>query len=531
MSDFGPLAYLEWRQLINRFKLIVRQPARAILYVVVLGYLVFLAIVRIYSRGFYGSYSSARFAMLPEPYASALLFAFVALIGIVAYGAASGIAGTFSSPADARFLCGSRLSERSVVIWLQLRRSAWALFRMLFSVFILAIIYIRSGSFGGIGLTALGGTLLVTGAAIPVLKLRAVRGARAAQTLGAALVAIGLLPVAILISSLMEPHWLPWTHAIERLGAGSAVHALVTGNALALAALYAAAIALLVTSFACGTNLYPELYSASLRLAEYRSRRRRPSAMFVSEHTYRRQSDVSGKFFEGLRGAWTIAWKEWIAFMRSSSLRRMFIIGAIACVFIGVVFGRIALRERDPLGASLNLGASAGNALVILVAFASSVGLAADLRKPMWWIGPDSLWMRLFAWTLATSFRMAICLGLGLIAWAAVLHSAILVAVGIPAALAAVVYLRATGLALYAINPYGFDQRGPMAMLRVLLTYLFAIPPIVAAVVAWAIFDHSPGAGMAAGIAVAIAEALLLITFSAARIAGRGAAFAQGETA
>jgi len=168
--------------------------------------------------------------------------------------------------------------------------------------------------------------------------------------------------------------------------------------------------------------------------------------------------------------------------------------------------------------------------VIIFITIASSFGLAEDLRKPLWWMGPDPIWLRLVAWVLATSWRLAICIAIGTVVFAATLGLSVIAAAGIPIAITIAIYLRSIGLALYALLPSGLDQRGPLAMLRALLTYVFTLPGIAASVLA-ALLTHSLAAALAAGIVVALGEALGLIAFAAARIQGRGATFAQAEAA
>jgi hypothetical protein len=109
------------------------------------------------------------------------------------------------------------------------------------------------------------------------------------------------------------------------------------------------------------------------------------------------------------------------------------------------------------------------------------------------------------------------------------MHLPVVALAGIPLALAAVCYLRAVGLALYAIFPSTIDQRGPLAMVRALLTYVLAAPPVIAGVVAGVLFRSIAG-GVATGIVVSAAETLALVAFASARISDRGAAIAQAET-
>src|SRR5579862_5708563 len=108
-------------------RMLVRRPGRALVYVFALAYFIFISILR--AR----FHHSPKLPQIAEPYASAIFFAYLVLLGVIAYGAASGIAGAFSSPADALFLTRSKIPERIVVLWLQLRRCATTMLRMLFT--------------------------------------------------------------------------------------------------------------------------------------------------------------------------------------------------------------------------------------------------------------------------------------------------------------------------------------------------------------------------------------------------------------
>lgn len=512
--------------LLHRIQTAFRQPARAIMYIVAIGWFAMMAYFRSHAPAPVASFA------VPEPFASAILFAFIALLGIIMYGAASGFVGAFSSAADARFLCGSHLSETAVVTWLQLRRSATVVLRTALAVLFYSVILwtgARPSATSLIGVSVIGATLLVAATGVPMLKLRAIAGARFAKTLAAAIVAAGLLPVAILLGSLSDPAILPWALSIEHTGAGIAANALVHGNAVAVAALYAAAIATLLLSFASGRDLYPELYASSLRMLEYRSRRRRLPGIIGGERAYH-SAPARSRIFEGARGAWTIAWKEWIAFVRAPGAQRMFWLGLAGCAMAGAIFGNVARHSKDPEGAAIGMSIGVANMIIIFITIASSFGLAADLRKPLWWMGPDPIWLRLFAWVLATSWRLSICMGIGAAVFGAMMGVPDVTLAAIPIAITIAIYLRSIGLSLYALLPAGLDQRGPLAMLRALLTYIFAVPAI-AATVLFAVMTHSFAVAVTAGIVCALGEALLLILFAAARIQGRGATFAQAETA
>jgi hypothetical protein len=109
------------------------------------------------------------------------------------------------------------------------------------------------------------------------------------------------------------------------------------------------------------------------------------------------------------------------------------------------------------------------------------------------------------------------------------MHTAIVAFAGIPIAIAAVLYLRGVGLALYSLFPSTIDQRGPLSMVRALLTYMLSAPPVIVAVVI-GVVSHNAAAGVISGVAFSLLETTLLIAFASIRIAGQGVAFARAET-
>ena len=523
LADLQALAYLEVRQIVNRIRRLVRQPGRVAVYAVAICYFAAVAIFRAHGK------SALPASWIAEPYASAIFFAYIVLLGVLMYGAASGIVGAFSSGADARFLTSSRISERLIVVWLQLRRSALTIVRMVLTLLLYSA-FSGSGALRGIGLAIVGGALVNTASAVPMLKLRAIVGTRTAQSVAGAVAAIGMLPMAIVITSLVAPNLTPAARGIEHLGAGAAFNALFVGNRIALIGLYGFAALLVALSFGCGSGLIADLYSASMKTLEYRDRMRRGGgAAFTMEHTYERRGVNGLRFvFDSLRGPWTVAWKEWIAFARSASMQRLFALGILACGVGGAVFGSIAAQSSDPLLEAYMMANFTLPLFLVFVAMGSAIGLATDLRKPLWWMGPDPLWMRLFAWMAGTSWRLALCIAVGLAAWSIAMRAPLMVAVSAPLAIATVLYLRGVGLAVYAVFPSNIDQRGPLAMIRALLTYMIAAPPAIAGGFT-VLFFHSAVAGIGTGVGVSLLETALLVCFASARIAGRGVAFAQAE--
>lgn len=525
IADLSALGYLEYRQTVNRIRETLRAPARAAMYLIVAGYFVLVALLRAHGH------RALAVTAIPEPYASALFFAYITLLGIMSYGAASGIVGAFSSASDARFLTGSLITQRLVVMWLQLRRSGTAIARMVFTLLLYTLMFSGSGTLAGIGLATVGGTLIATATAIPMLKLRSVIGTRSAQSLAGVLTAMGILPMAVLFASIpsksagqVSAVWL------EHAGAGWAFNALFDGHPLALLALYAFGALMIAVSYMTGTGLYPDLYASSLRVLEFRERHMRGAgATFAIEHKYEHRHARAHPILDVLRGPWTIVWKEWIAFVRSASMRRMFVFGLLVCAAVGGLFGHIVAGSKNGLEESIALASMAGNMILIFIAMGSAVGLSADIAKPLWWMGSDPLWTRLLAWNIGTSWRLGACLGTGVGVWSAMLHRPVLAAAALPAAFAVALHLRAVGLVLYSLFPSSFDQRGPLAIVRVMLTYIFAAPPAIIAIIVLVRDPQDPAGAIAAGVAASLLETVLLIAFASRRISGHGVAFARAE--
>ncbi|MBV8149588.1 MAG: hypothetical protein JO092_10885 [Candidatus Eremiobacteraeota bacterium] len=524
LRDLAALWYLEFRQLLNRLRQGVRQPARLLIYLLAIAYLVTVAILRSSRR------QPLPFAQIPEPYASAAFFAFLVVVGLIAENAASGIVGGFASAADARFLIGSRLLERTVISWLQLRRSSSTLFRTI--VFVLFYVFFLGISFRvlGFGLAWIAGSLLVSACRIPVLKLSVVTGKRRVGMTANALALAGVLSVAVLLASLRVPALLPSAHIIEHLGAGVWVNQLAAGNTIAVGVFYAVAVVLVASALFC-QGLYPELYAATMNRVALRVRV--GASGIFKRHAYQTSRSVrlTAQYARlgAVGAAWAIVWKENLGFVRARSTPVLFAVSLLASAATGTFLANLAKASRDPVRASVGLAIAFMPILVLFLTLGSAVGLREDIGKPLWWMGRDPLGLRLFAWVLSRSWWPALCFAIGIIAWSVLVHFPPLAIVGVPLSVVTVLNLRAIGLTLYALFPSALDQRGPLAALRALLAYCLLGPPILSGAL-FGGFMHGVTPGIVAGICTSLTETALLIAFAARQIAGRGAAVAQAES-
>jgi hypothetical protein len=191
----------------------------------------------------------------------------------------------------------------------------------------------------------------------------------------------------------------------------------------------------------------------------------------------------------------------------------------------GALLGLFAAHQHS---ASV-LGMIVGFAIypALLLSTASGVSLAADLRRPIWWLSSESLATRLAVWTLATSLRGMALIAVGLASAAVASGASASVLPALPLGMLAIWLLRSVGLAIYALLPSQLDLRGPGAVLRLILSMALLLPAGVIAGVAGAF--GGAGAALAAGAVAAALEGLLLVLFAASQLKGNGMAVAQAE--
>lgn len=526
MSDFATLAYLETRQAYNQIRHALRQPARLIMYVLGIAYFIFIGGARFWVVG----HQHHRAGVVSEPYTSALFFGALLVLSFVLVSAAGGKIGAFSSLADARFLIGSHLRERNVIVWLQLRTSWRLIARLLFLIIFYTVLYSTAGSFLGMALSMTAFIAFSASFAIPTMRLQRRFGNRTGYILPIVTGACALAGLGALAIGWLLPQQAHLGAAVVHMGFGRLVHSMLAGAWLPITLLFALTLVMGATAYWGAEDLYPELYRGSSRAIDLVRRRRRNPFAFERAGGEALKTVTSERVSAagGMRGAWSLFWKDWVVFKRSRGMRTYFLLGAILALLAGIGFGIFVRRMHDPMAASIGLGASVGNLLVIFVAMYSSTSLAADIGKPLWWLNVDALRARLYVQAVATSWRLAFCIALWLFAWAFFIPSALFALAAVPAAACVVVFLRAIGLALYSLFPSAIDQRGPIAMLRVFAIYLLLGPPLIAGILG-AVLLHAAAAGVVTGIAFAATEALLLIEFAAYRIARSGIAFAQAE--
>ena len=529
MNAVGTLAWLEWRQFVNRLRESIRQPARLVVIALGILYIIFLLWVRTLPSSANVMRPAGFRIGIPEPFASMVGFAAILLVALTFQLTSAGFIRGFESAADARFTIGSAIPERTAVLWVQLRSCATTVLRAVWAILIYAVLFQRAGTSLGIVLSSVGIFVLSAALPIPLLKLDRATRLPLTQSLAVAFWCAGGIPLALLVVAYFFPMFSAASDPIVRFGAGTVINAMISASARPLLALYGVIASLFVLCYALGTDIYPELYAGSTRAIRLRDRQQRAAFVQNIERETRVQRDFRApKFLMAFRGAWTLLWRDVTTFGRSTTLRIGFWAFLLAALIVGAGIGVFAARTSDVYGVSIAIASSLINVYVILVALGSTIALGEDLRKPLFWLCADPLRARLYAWAISTSWRAAIAFSLGILAWSLAAHIYVVAWIGIPTAATVVFLLRAIGLGMYALLPGKADQRGPLAMLRMLLTYALVVPAIVAGTVFGAI-SHQPVPAFFIALAVAVIESLILIEFAAWRIDGRGAAVAQSE--
>ncbi|GAC1499260.1 MAG: hypothetical protein NVS1B14_02660 [Vulcanimicrobiaceae bacterium] len=523
MNDFTVLAGLDYARARNHVRSAVRSPGRLIVWALYVAWIVVMVFLRSGGAG-----GAAQLRGIAEPYASLTAFAALALlVGAIAIGA-RGRATGFVSTADARFLISSHLNPRLVTLWLQLRNYFRFAGRIVFVIVLYTMIFNRAGSIRGISLSLLLGASLAGTVLIPSLALarrvgkRLMTWATAALEAGllACLAILALQPLGIKAPALRAAA--AW---VQHAGLGRVLNDLLRGDLAPLALLFAASLCMVLAAFFCGADLYPELCDASQRLFERRDAVRSLARGHASA-AYETQPGTTARF----SGAWTGLWKEWIRFKRSRGSRITLALGIVFWAAVGVATVPYPAGKAGPEPTAVTILAVVLNFIAILSA-TTAVTLAADVRKPIWWLSGARLSARLFVWTLAVSWRMSLgcVLAFAICAAADRAHAVLFLAGGLIVSIVFPVIMRAVGLATYAILPAPADQRGPLAMLRMLLTYVLLAPPAMAFLLMR--FFAGNVAAVAAGVAIAAVQVVVLVEFSAWRMDGNGSAYALAESA
>jgi hypothetical protein len=550
------LLYLDAHILLNRIRTAARNPLRLIFWLIFI--LVILSSLQ--ARTMMNEATRSRPALPPGVGPFPTFFdpttwlhvaaTFLPGIILIVYGIFT-IASTrqplpaFRSAADARFLIGSALPPRLVVLWLIVRvilSLSWRLPLMLY--FFIFILPTSLGVSAASGLGALLALLFITATValnLPIFISRQRRIGPNPALVGWLLVLTGLASLVVIFVALSPgpPSLVSTLQPVAAsLPPGSWLVGGLEGNGLGLIALAALATGSLLLTWLVAGDVYPELWSSSARVIVLRRavRRRGPfmtrgdqrqllSEAGIADTLQRRQTAASSSQGHWVpSGAWTILWKEWLATRRVASGIRLPAIALLVAVVVGAAIGTLG-RSRPEVAGFL-LGPLAYG--VVMISLFTAYRLGNDLRKPIWWLSASTLRARLGVLLLARTLRLAIPIAAGLLTATVVGGNVAFVLAGVPIAMASTWAINSMALGTYAILPGTSDMRGPGGCLRVIALFIMVIPIGIASIVGGIATESGTGS-LVAAVVTALGEGWLLVLFAASQLDGNGLAFAQAE--
>jgi hypothetical protein len=539
------LLYLELRTWVNRLRFIVNDRKRLVTWVIFVAWLAFAQAGQIVFM-VTGRASSRVLPTLYRDFAFTLLGAvpglYVLLVGVV-MGASKAAPADFSSPADARYLAGSPLSQRTVVLWLQMRKliNPRVVIGLFIGTAILAFYTIPPGAALILQLSVFAAFISVLGLQLPLFLARRKLPFLPWTLATWALVLGGLAAAAIGAAHGLGFHGFPpgW-RVLATLPPGSLVAAGMGGDLRALAAMIVlATLSIGLAVFVAGDS-YPELWEASRRrFTVVRAMRRG----FISPMDVRRalreargepdskqiRKAASVKGTRVPAGALTLVWKEWMALRRRRGGLGLIAALLAASLLGGIVAGLVI--GSGPRGGGAVVGAVVGAVAVPIVLFSAyfRVSLATDMRNPLWWLSPAGLAERLAAWTLAGTLPYFVVIGAGVTAALLISEPASLALASLAALFALIWTMRTIALAVYVVIPSSLDMVGPGVAVRVIAIYVLTAPPLLSGL-GPGLLSHNIVIGVACGTVVALAENIGLLVFATYRIQGNGLGFARAES-
>jgi hypothetical protein len=557
-SALRTLFYLDAHILLNRIRTAARNPVRLVLW------LLFLLVIvsTLQGRSMMNEAIRSRPGPMPGPgpfpmfldptpwlhvAATFVPGAILLVSGLFTIGSCRQPLPAFRSAADARFLCGSALPPRLVVLWLVARVILSLSWRLPMTLAFLVVIL--PASFGISASTGFGiffALLLLTSTValnLPIFVSRQRRIGPNPALAGWLLLFTGLASlVVVFVAVFPGAPIVPSTlqSLAVSLPPGSWLVGVFEGNGFGLIALAALAAASLTLTWLVAGDVYPELWTASARVIVLRRalRRRGPfmtrsdrrqllrEAGIAEPSRHRRQTAAAssrGRWVPS--GAWTILWKEWLATRRLAGGMRVPAIALLLAVVLGAAIG--ALTRSGFEGASFLLMPL--SYFVVFGSIFTASRMGGDLRKPIWWLSASTLRARLVVMLVARSLRITLPIAAGFLTASVVSGNIAFLLMGAPIVGAAIWAINALALATYAIIPGSSDMRGPGGCLRGIALFIMLIPIAIAAAIG-GIATGSGTGSLVATVLTALAEGWVLVLFAASRLDGNGLAFAKAET-
>lgn len=462
------LAYLESRFAFHHARAVLRSPLRLAIW---LPYLVSIACVA-YARVATPHHQPFLRIGLPGSFVTAAGGLYLGTLGITIGFAAGGRVAAFRSAAEAVLFVNSGVRPIAIAVWMQLRKIAASWSRWISGLVYVFLIAVPAHAGASVVLRVFAAALLALavhiGCELPTFLLARGRLKQPVRVAGWALAGAGFICAAgtLFGSRFLGPL------AAAGLDPGAGVRAVLAGAPAAIA-VFALIFAVFVTSIGLlGGDALPELYEAFTRSNAHPMRRPRGTSLagFNADASVRNPRIPSG--------ALALTWKDWVAFRRGCGVVALWVAG---CVFwtlcgAGAALAGAAWSDSTPI---VTLAVASALMVLLGASFGAARGLASDLAKPLFWLSRASLRSRIAAWTLGRAWRGGLAIGLAPLA-AGIVSGDLPLALGaLPLSLASYWSLQCLGVGLLAVFPHQVDARGPVLLIRLLLTALYVAPPLL----------------------------------------------------
>jgi len=511
----GALAYLELRYAKHQCEAILRSPLRLAIWLPYLISIIYIAYLRLsapHHRAFLRvGAEHPRLATL----AGGL---YLGMLGATAGLAAAGRVAAFRSGAEAVLFSNAGVRPLTIALWLQLRKLALGSLRWFASLAYVFVVVAPQHASGWVVLRALIGAVFAVGVLMSCELPAFLLSRRVRFPIGIFGWVLAATGFAFAITSVLGPRFRAPLVAALQFDPGAFATALLSGRlapVLLLAAVLAASLAAIL---ALASDAVPELYAATQRTLAVRGRRR----SYASEPAFK--AGGAGATPHVPAGALALVWKDWVAFRRGRGALQLWCAGAVFWTLCGggVAIASMRFDDATPL---YSLAAMSAVLVFLSAPLGASVGLAAELSKPMFWLSLSPLRARMAAWTFGRAWRGGTAIALGPLAAGVVSGDVVLATVALPLSLATYWSLQALGVGLYAVFPNPVDSRGPMMLVRLLLTGLYLVPAVGAVALALAFELGALFATLVFVLTLAL-EGWLIVEASCYRFREHGAALA-----
>jgi len=468
----------------NNVLRIMRSPLRLTLWVFYVGFLLIAGFLRLRAPAQYPTPSS----FLSSPLACAFGGVYLAALGAcVAYHALGNVK-AFRSRGEALLFSNAGLSSRTIALWLQTCKLLSLATRWIWTIALNFIIFsphhVQRGELLRGFTASIAGAALLIAIEIPAFLLGRMRLGRLLAAGGVITAIIGAAYMLLGLAAAEGNRTDAAIVAALPLQPGTAVIAFLHGPPAALATFILLPFLVSLALVPLSADAVPELYDASIRLFEVFKRNRSATlgAVFEHDRTKRKQGWVPA-------GAFVLLWKEWLAFRRRRLAWLLWSAMFTLAVGMGACMASLAHNTHHEADGWALLSLVA--AFVFLVPLFASIGLADDVRKPLFWMTTRSLRAALFIWACARSWRGAIIVDATL--WIAAINMGdTRAALLLPPAGAILWFsLNAMGILIYALFPNRFDEHGPIFLLRMLAAIALLAPCITLMLIAASLHQNA----------------------------------------